>query len=364
MNVTTILTSAVGLGIYIPALLIQQRLRAMGQAADVEVLEEHFLAARLQAHIEHRKLHHENFALARLANRMARDVQDCLDETRIQALLARWKRERRSRFIVWSGFWLPLVERYRTLAPELSLAVDHCRIDAAVSASFRVFPRLRGSGREIWLWNADQERVVHEIPVADAAPLPFTGREKRVVVHGGGWGIGNYREGLDDFAKAGYRIDLVVHDAGETAGRRPGDRCFMMDPKWEPWRREANGDFAFPPMVELCGSEVRHAAAGDPYHALHDVIREAVAVVSKPGGCTLIDSLAAATPVVFLDAYSEAEQCNAQVWQNLGYGISLAAWRDRGYSFAVLEGLHRNIASRRSAPYYPSAQEKRQVQAA
>ena len=357
----TILTSAVGLGVYIPALLIRQRLRSLGHSAAVEVLEELYLASRLRDHVAQRKAHHDSFALAQLANRMARDVQHCLDPARVERLLAQWAREERSRFIVWSGFWLPLLERYRALVPHLRLDIDHCRIDADVSASFRIFPALRSAGTEIWLWDANTGQVVHEIPVADNAPVAFTQRENRLAVHGGGWGIGTYRDTLAELSQAGFAIDLVVHDPAEAGDRGDSDRHFMLDPAWEPWLRDDAGEFSFPPMIDLRGGSGTASNPQSRYHGFHDVIRKARAIVSKPGGCTLIDSLAAATPVVLLEAYGAAEQRNAQVWQRLGYGISLADWRAGGYCAAVLDRLHRNILARPTAGEYPRAWAQRHL---
>lgn len=360
----TILTSAVGLGVYIPAMLVRERLRRLGHAAAVEVLEELYVPSRLRDHVALRRAHHDNFALAQLANRMARDVGHCLDDARVQALLSQWAGEGRSRFIVWSGFWLPLLERYRALVPGLRLEIDHCRIDAEVSASFRIFPALRGTGNEIWLWDGSSGRVLHEIPVGDAAPPAFARRGRRLAVHGGGWGIGTYRDTLAELAQAGFSTDLVVHDPAEAAGRRDGDRCFMLDPAWEPWLRDADGEFSFPPMRELGGDGELDGEPHTQYHRFHDVLRQARAIVSKPGGCTLIDSLAAATPVVLLEAYGAAEQRNAQIWQQLGYGIALADWRASGCSEAVLEQLHRNILARPAAADYPRAWAQRKLQEA
>jgi hypothetical protein len=50
----TILTSAVGLGVYIPALLIQRQLRLQQCVADTEVLEDYFTPDRQQAHLRHK----------------------------------------------------------------------------------------------------------------------------------------------------------------------------------------------------------------------------------------------------------------------------------------------------------------------
>ncbi|MDP3135850.1 MAG: hypothetical protein Q8N17_05895 [Burkholderiaceae bacterium] len=349
----TVLTSAVGLGVYIPALLNQRRLRALGQAADAEVLEEHYTPDKLRAHLASRQAHRDNFALAQMANRMARDVASCLDETRVAALLERWAGERRTRFIVWSGFWLPVIERYRAMAPSGALQVDHCRIDAELSASFRIFPSLRASGREVWLWHGASGRIEHEIPISGQAPLPWDAREDRLLAHGGGWGIGTYREWLDALAATPFEIDTVVHEAAEATERNSGGRCFMMDPQWQPWRRDGAGELGFPPMGLVEDGVLRHVETLDDHHALHQVIRSARAIVSKPGGCTLIDSLAAATPVVLLEPYGPAEQANADIWQALGYGISMADWRASGFSAAILERLHRNILARRATPAYP-----------
>jgi UDP-N-acetylglucosamine:LPS N-acetylglucosamine transferase len=92
------------------------------------------------------------------------------------------------------------------------------------------------------------------------------------------------------------------------------------------------------------------------FHPFYDVIRRSKAIVSKPGGCTLIDSLSSATPVVFLEPYGSAERSNGKIWEHLGFGISYTAWRETGYDASVLEQLHSNILSRtRASIDYPRA---------
>jgi hypothetical protein len=342
----TVLTSAVGLGIYIPALLVQHALRACGRVAQVEVLESYYSPASLRSHIAHREAHHRDFGLARIAHRMARDVQHCIDPAPMEALLGRWAREGRRHFIAWSGFWLPILERYRALCG-LALEIDHCRIDAEISASFRIHAGLRARGREIWLWHGEGRRLVHEIPVGGEAPVPFARRGRRLLVHGGGWGIGTYLERAETLAQAPFSLDLVVHGPEEAKPARPGDRCFRLDPSWEPWKRNRHGEHDFPPMQRVDAGHAQPLAAPPGYHAMHDVVRHAQAVISKPGGCTLIDSLAAATPVVLLEPYGEPERRNGEIWRHLGFGIGHDEWRATGYDPAVLEGLHRNILARR-----------------
>jgi UDP-N-acetylglucosamine:LPS N-acetylglucosamine transferase len=92
------------------------------------------------------------------------------------------------------------------------------------------------------------------------------------------------------------------------------------------------------------------------YHSLYDVIRFNQAIISKPGGCTLIDSLASATPVILLEPYGYAEVRNSEIWQRLGYGISYPDWQASGYSMEVLARLQNNLLNRAQRGIdYPTA---------
>ena len=135
------------------------------------------------------------------------------------------------------------------------------------------------------------------------------------------------------------------------------DGRFMLDPTWSPWLRDAEGFLTFPPMIQLSGPRVANLGSNRARnHDLFDVIACASAVVSKPGGCTLIDSLASCTPVILLEAYGYAERSNADVWIALGYGIRFEAWRDSGFSAEVLQTLHENLRKRpRNTINYPQS---------
>lgn len=348
----TILTSGVGLGIYVPALLIERRLRREGCAAAVEVLEDYYTPAHQASHLRHKDAHHQSFALAQIAHRMARDVQACMDAGRVDRLLARWAVEERTRFVVWAGFWLPILERYRA-ATGRAIDVDHCRIDAEVSASFRIYGEMPSDAREIWLWNWSDKRIHHEIPVGDAPPIPFAARDDRLVVHGGGWGIGTYASRAAELPRTRYALDIVVDKAAEAIDADAGDRCYALDPGWRPWHRDAQGRLEFPPMAQVVDPDAVDYRRNDDYHVFHDTIRGAKAIVSKPGGGTLIDSLASATPVILLEPYGYAEISNGRIWEHLGYGISFDMWRDSGYDAGVLERLHDNLMRRMPGIDYP-----------
>lgn len=344
MTEVVILTSAVGLGVYIPALLIRQQLRHYSISVTVEVLEDFYSDTQQQSHLAHAQAHHTNFSLAQLAHRMVRDVQGSVNQEKLQDLLVRWTSQNCRHFIIWSGFWLPILTHFQQIT-EWNLKLDHCRIDADISASFKIYPELRKWGREIWLWQGDSGTLVYEIAVdvQKPEPLSFEQRQPRLMIHGGGWGIGTYRERVAELVAAGFMLDLVVHDASETAGLRQDDCAYQLQPDWRAWQRDDVGDLRFPPMNRLDNGMSVPCPINTEYHALYDVIRCNQAIISKPGGCTLIDSLASATPVILLEPYGYAEARNGEIWQQLGFGMSYADWRASGYDTNILAKLHNNI---------------------
>ncbi len=352
----TILTSGVGLGTYVPALCNQRALREAGRQADVEVVEDYFTEESRRSHLAHVDAFRESFELALLARRMTKDTRDALDAERIDALLDAWCEQDRDRFIVWSGFWFSVLERYIARVSHLRVRVDLCRIDAVVSASFRIQPPLaQADCREIWLWDWARGTLDWQIPTATERPLPIDERERRLVVHGGGWGLGTYLDVLPQLATAaGYALDVIAPRAADWAGRRPSDRRFVPQPGWHPWQRDPDGELAFPPLGEVAADGGARYLPNARVAPAHGLVREAVAVVSKPGGGTLIDSLSAATPVVLLDPAGDPEARNGDLWEQLGLGIGFHRWRATGFDFDVLAELHDNLlAARASGRAYP-----------
>jgi hypothetical protein len=350
----SVLTSGIGLGVYVPALLIQRQVRAHGAAIDVETLEGYYSPDCQRRQLAHKAAYHLNFRLAVMAHRMAPSIESCLDQTRIDELLHQWSAEQRTNFIVWSGFWLPILEKYRRLT-DSGLQIDCCRIDASGSASYRAHEDLARGARNIWLWNWQEKKTIFEVPVDDQPPVGFSDRDERLVVHGGGWGIGTYQNACAELGDpprgtTAWDLDVVVHDRAEAVRSRPGDRYYMVDPDWRAWDRSGDGH-TFPPLNEIDG------AAGtrtNNDHVLYQLIRRSKAIVSKPGGGTLIDSLSSATPLVLLEPCGDAEACNGALWEHLGFGIPLSKWRASGYSEMILSELHDNLLRRRrNGPDYP-----------
>jgi hypothetical protein len=340
----TILCSGVALGVYIPALLLNYQLQQHQLKTEVVILEHLYTSASQQKLNSHKQAYHKNFSMALMAHKMTKDIQFSLDDELVNFLLNSWESEHRCNFIVWSGFWMPIIEKYRDRVSPTKINVDLCRIDADVSATFKSYTKLNERDREIWLWNWEQKKLVYEIPVTNELPIPYESRANRFVIHGGGWGIGTYTNKITELAANNIALDIVAYEVAESSQQQPNARYFMVDPNWSPWLQPANKQPEFPPFGEVTNSPIFKNRS--EYHELFDVIKQSKAIVSKPGGGTLIDSLASATPIILLEPYGYAEKSNADIWEYLGYGISYDKWKEMNYDLDILETLHQNILNR------------------
>ena len=339
----TILCSGVALGVYIPALLVNYQLRKHRIKTEVIVLENYYTPQSKDKLNDHKQAYHKNFSMALMAHKMTRDMQTSLDSELVNNLLTNWQAENRLDFIVWSGFWMPIIEKYRNRVAPQKINVDICRIDAEISASFKYKDRNQDH-TEIWLWNKEQKKLIYEIPVTNKHPIPYGKRGDRFVIHGGGWGIGTYKSKITELEEREILLDIVAYNVQENTREKTQNKYFMVDPNWLPWHKNKNNEHEFPPFGEVDNkTEFKNKKE---YHELFDVIRQSKAIISKPGGGTLIDSLASATPIILLEPYGYAEQSNADIWKYLGYGISYESWKEINYDYHILEILHKNILNR------------------
>lgn len=356
----TVLCSGFGLGFYIPGLLIERKLARMGLPVDVEVFENVMPEAKRQKVDENRKAYGASFKVALASQKMPGDIRQSLDPDAVETLIRKWLREDRKRFVCLSGHWVHVLDSYRERRGDDEATADLLHVDSEPSPSWKQLRKLKpdyaAAYRETGLYDPQENRVLYRIETDGSEPVPFGRREESLVLHGGGWGIGTFREKAEELASAGFRLDIVAYDPAEAAEPAEGRRYCMNDPDWRAWSRDGFGRHVFPPFAAF-----RSAADGAVFepqpscHGLYGVIRRAKAVVSKPGAGALIDSLASATPLVLLEPFGEHERKNAEIWESLGYGIGFEAWKAAGFAEAELERLHRNlVAGRAKLPDYAS----------
>lgn len=356
----TILCSGFGLGFYIPGILVARGLEKRGISSDVFVFEAVLDPVKQRRIDDSKATYHNHFAAAQMATRMPKDIRDSMDAEAAQRLIEQWDREDREHFIALSGNWVYILDMYRERrirggrsAPQ----VDLLYVDSDYSPSWRSMkkfvPDFKSRYREVWLYHAETGDLQRCIPIGEEEPVPYDNRRASYVVHGGGWGIGTYRSEADELARLGIACDIVAYLEEEAEQRAEGNRCFMNDPTWRAWETSPGETPGFPPFAELVPGETAAYKVPLEHHGLYGVIRHASGIISKPGAGTLMDSLASATPLILLEPFGKHEAHNADLWQQLGFGIPIADWKAAGYSSEVLRPLHmRLLAARAEAADY------------
>lgn len=344
-----LLTSGVTLGTHVPALLLRENLRRLGIEPAVEVFEKLYPDELVGTLGGVRTTLRSDLRVAVAVQRLLRDQFRKLDTGRLEGLLRRWAEVPVTTLIVFSGLWAPVIEEYRRRAGR-PVRVEVCHLDSADTASFALHRDLLSRYDHCWFLTASPASLGPSIPVTSADPVGWDARADRVVAHGGGWGIGTYRERAAELAAAGLAVDVVGHERTDLGSLPAGSRWHLLDPDWAPWT-----DDGFPPLGTVTGSGDIRFGTAQGHHRSFDLAARAVAMVAKPGGGTLLDSVWAATPVVLLEPFGDHEARNAECWRELGYGVGYQDWKESGYSRDLLRSLHDNLRrARQDVADYPA----------
>jgi hypothetical protein len=348
-----VLCSGFGLGFYIPGVVISEGLRKLGFDTEILVFERLLREEKVAMVERNRSAYHASFRVALASQKVPHDIRESLDDRQLASLLDRWARDGRRHFIALSGHWVPVLDAYRNRLGAEPVYADLLYVDADLSPSWRHIAKLRpdyaASYREVRLYDSDRRDINYAITVGSAPPLDYAARDRRLVVHGGGWGIGTFQDCATTLHRAGFGLDVVCYAQAEQPPAFDGNRYFMDDPTWRCWHTDNRGEHTFPPfgMIQEDGTPIVFHAQHEQ-HGLHDIIRASRAIVSKPGAGTLIDSFSAATPLVMLEPFGLNEEKNTVVWESCGFGVKFADWAAEGFPASKLDQLHQNLLRRRS----------------
>lgn len=346
----TILCSGFGLGFYIIGLLLDRGFRRKGVSSEVLVFESLMTEDKIEKVKCSKRVYHNNFSAALMSTRMLLDTRQSLDSKVVDNLVESWRREGRTNFIVLSGHWIHIIQRYREIASE-RVNIDIIYTDSDYAPSWKsvkaLYQDYNRDCDEVWLFDSVNKSVDYQIPISDLPCKPFSKRSDRYIIHGGGWGMGTYRERIRDLEQYGVHLDIIGYEPEEAEDRKEGNRYFVNDPSWVAWD-SCNGEaYEFPPLAQVGRNGELNYRNNFEYHVMFDLVREARAIISKTGGGTLVDSLASATPIVMLEPFGDHEQKNAELWEYLGFGIPFEKWREAGFSGEMLEDMHLNLLRKR-----------------
>jgi hypothetical protein len=348
----SILCAGFGLGLYVPGLLLRTKLERLGLHAETEVFEELLPADILRRVEANRKACHSDFKVALAAQKIPGDMRSLWDPILVEHLLERWTTEDRRRFIVLSGYWVYVLDLYRKKRLGVEMDIDLLYIDADLAPSWvqqrKNQPEYEQEFRAVRLYNRFNHTVCFGIDANMGRPVPYEERTVGLVVHGGGWGIGTYKEKLTVLRRSGHDIASVCYSEDEMQEEAKGSR-YMDAPAWRTWHRGEDNRHQFPPFAETSSPQGQLQFHSQTMcHGLHRIVRQARAIVSKPGAGTLIDSLAAATPLLLLEPFGPYEAANAAVWVKNGLGLPFVDWANAGYPVSTLHEIHGRLLHLRS----------------
>ena len=311
-----ILGSGIALGVYIPALRLRDYLRKYGYNVEVTILEEYFLNERYQKLKNNKKVFHENFRVAKKAHQIPGDMSQNCDEKKVNALINKWQEEKIRRFIIFSGYWVDIINRYEKLIQK-TIIVDCFHMDAVLSNSWKVQKDVIFKKNQVWPFSLLNECILTYIPYVNVNPIEKL-NNKQIVIHGGGWGMGVFDNNLDCLRESGYDIFRVAYNRDEYMQYLDKyGKAYYMDENWSPWIRADDGELEYPHIYKN----------GAEKSSLNSMLVESDLIVSKPGGGTLMDSIALGKPIIFLEPLSDYENSNLLLWEKLNLGITIDDWK-------------------------------------
>ena len=181
-------------------------------------------------------------------------------------------------------------------------------MDAAVSASWSKVTVAYEGYQPIWLFSDETKRLHYQLIEPQEPAIPYGERPRRYLIHGGGWGMGTYQSKIPILQAAGLDLDIVAYDPREAEVPERGTALlYGRSDMVALAQRSPTASTSFRRLARsMPGAPPSFRNRPDSHELLH-LARQARAIISKPGGATLLDSWAAATPLVMLEPFGDYE---------------------------------------------------------
>lgn len=311
-----IFSSCAGYGTYTPALALKKDMASIGVTSEIFVFETFFAEEQKDQFLMYRKQFHSDFRFAAMATGIA---SKNLHNTKISFSSEEIRLNRFNKYIVLYGLWLPVL---------LQQGIDEEKIvclqlDVEESPSWHAVREFSANCENIWMIGKDGEKPKYKFRDMGSGAV-----DKAVVIHGGGWGIRNYLDILNDI-KNEYELHVIHSSVSECSSEY---HSYFTPINWLPDKRKLD----YPPLKQYPEN-----SAVDFY----ELCSNCSGIISKPGGGTCADSLRFCTPLVYLQGMAKHEEKNAQHFSKLGYACSFDEWKSTGFSDKKLDCISKKIAA-------------------
>ncbi|WP_420572448.1 hypothetical protein [Kordia sp.] len=334
-----ILSSIIGYGIYFPALMVYEQLKALNYNVNIYIIERYFDEKATSEFERTKAAFQKDVRLVQIASRIPVKYTKKLSEAKTKSLFQEWSDNHTTHFLCFSGLWLDTLQEYKQEQP--NCVIDICRVDSAVSATWEALLRNDNLiANDLSFFDAKANKINYVLNVPEIKPLPYAERSQNVTIHGGGWDLGDFTTKTAAFAEA-YQVNLIVNGLQELSDKNC--TLYANQPNWNPLYE--NG---FPPFGRIDSATEIDLKNYERHPGILTVLTKSKAIVSKPGGMTLMDSLISETPLLFLTSVGKNENSNQKLWQTLQLGISLEVWQKNEDKTALLQEMQSRILAIKS----------------
>lgn len=345
-NKIKVLTSAMGLGAYVPALHISDYLKRNDYCADVEIFESFFDESAMDKYAKTKAMFQSSYKAAVLGHKLAaKKLSFILDDSITNGILKQWEEECVNTFVILSGSWISIVNQYMDSFPKSKAIIVH--MDIGVAPSWKVFDNQDNKFIEIWPIDENGVNYIIDNHFEDVHKSNPKVNSDKFFLHGGGWGMGTYMDKREELSERFPNpIITTIHDKKEYQPDKNIEYT-MIDPDWKPWLKN-NDDtaYAYPPMYKVADNI--ESLENDYSNGLYDLYDSCCGIISKPGGGTLMDSLITETPIIFLESIAEHEKVNEEVWVKLGFGLCYESWLQSKDPIKALDKMKEKIQNCKS----------------
>lgn len=335
-----ILTTIIGYGIYFPAVLIKEQLLRSGISAELYIVEKLLSPEKKTTFQNSKNAYKKNFRLAQLAAKLPVVYSSSFDPELVQEIYNKWDCDGGTEFLIFSGMWFEILAGYQPPSGIKNIRV--CRVDTGEAPTWRNKKQVK-IDYTYYLCHLGTKEVRYTFDIPTLPKIPFRDRKRALMVHGGGWALGNFVEKTEEIELNGYQRNVIIKDLQDYKSDLPHSQFYLNDPTWDPLEKDTNHHF--PPIGVIKDNREIDYEYYPTFHASLKLMSEGVGVIAKPGGMTLADSIISETPIIYLEPMGPNEEGNRVIIEECGIGTSFEAWKESGFSYDLLLQFHHNLKS-------------------